>query len=128
MAAKEETMRRFFLAATTRRRRIVWAAVIVSIPAVAGVVFYLANREQLYDPRFDARVAEPAYRTDRPRVLFDEAHLNHHTAGGRYKPFADLIAHDGYDVQPSRDTFSAERLAGVSTLVIACAKGSNDSN
>jgi hypothetical protein len=110
------------------RRRIIWVAVVVSILAVSGVVFYLANREQLYDPDFDTRVADPAYRTDRPRVLFDEAHLNHHTARGRYKPFADLMTNDGYDVQPNRDTFSAERLAGASVLVIICAKGGNDSN
>ncbi len=121
-------MRRFFLAATTPRRRIIWAALIVSIPAVAGVAFYLATREQLYDRSFDARVAEPAYPTGGPRVLFDEAHRNHHTAGGRYKPFADLITNDGYDVTPNRDPFSAERLGGVPVLVVVCAKGSNDAN
>jgi hypothetical protein len=63
-----------------------------------------------------------------PRVLFDEAHHNHHTAGGRYKPFADLITNDGYDVQPNQQPFSAERLTGVSVLIIVCAQGSNDSN
>src|SRR4051794_9812066 len=64
-AAKEETMRRFFLAAVGSRRRITWAAVIVSLLAVGGGSLYLANRERAYDPRFDARVAEPAYRTER---------------------------------------------------------------
>lgn len=121
-------MRRFVLAAVAYRRRIIWAAMIASILAVAGGIFYFANREQLYDPDFDTHVAEPAYRADRPRVLFDEAHLNYHTAGGRYKPFADLISNDGYDVQPNRDAFAAERLAGVSVLVIVCAKGGNDAH
>src|SRR2546430_9806228 len=114
--------------ALASRRRIIWAAVAVSILAIAGLLFYLANREQLYDPSFDTRVAEPAFRTDRPRVLFDEAHLNHHTAGGRYKPFADLIVNDGYDVRPNRDAFSAERLGGGSVLGIVCRKGGNRSN
>jgi hypothetical protein len=31
-------------------------------------------------------VKHPAYNKDGPRVLFDEAHSNTHTAGGRYKP------------------------------------------
>jgi hypothetical protein len=128
MAAKEETMRRFFLAAVAPRPRVLWAATIVSILAVAAVLTYLSHREQLYDPDFDARVAEPAYRRDRPRVLFDEAHRNYHTAGGRYKPFADLVKNDGYDVLPNGDVFSAERLAGVSVLVVVCARGGNDSN
>jgi hypothetical protein len=118
-------MRRFFLAAGPSRRQIVWAAIIGTLVVVAGGL-HLANREELYDRGYDTRVAEPAYRSDRPRVLFDEAHRNHHTAGGRCKPFADLIANDGYDVRPNRDTFSAERLEGVSVLVIVCAKGANE--
>src|SRR5262245_52671446 len=121
-------MQRFFLAAATPRRRTVWAAMIATILVIAGAGFYLANREQLYDPSFDARVGAPAYRTDGPRVLFDEAHRNVHTASGRYKGFADLIANDGYDVQPNRDAFSGARLTGASVLVIVGARGSNDAN
>src|SRR4051794_32941658 len=68
----------------------------------------------------------PRWIEDRLRVLFDEAHRNHHTAGGRYTPFANLIRNDGYNVQPNRDAFAAERLAGLSVLVIVCAKGGND--
>lgn len=105
------------------RRWIIWIAVIVFVLAGAGLLFYLANREQLYDPNFDTRVAEPAYRTDRPRVLYDEAHLNLHTADGRYKGFVDLISNDGYAVQLNREAFTAERLAGVSVLVIVGARG-----
>ena len=39
--------------------------------------------QQVSDPDFDTRVARPAYTKQRPRVLFDEAHANFHTAGGR---------------------------------------------
>ena len=42
---------------------------------------------QMADPNFDAKVEHPAYTKDGPRVLFDEAHNNFHTASGRYKPF-----------------------------------------
>ena len=60
--------------------------------AVAGLA------QQVADPDFDPKVAKPAYATKHPKVLIDEAHNNFHTAGGRYKPFADLIASDGYQV------------------------------
>src|SRR5262245_43242588 len=119
-------MRRFLLAAVEFRRRIVWAAVILSVLAVAGVCLYLANREQPYDPDFDTRVADPAYQKDRPRVLFDEAHRNCHTTRTAYKPFADLMANDGYDVRPNRELFTGEHLAGVSVLIIVLARGSNE--
>jgi hypothetical protein len=49
-----------------------------------------ANPGQVADPNFDASVNKPAYKRNGPRVLFDEAHNNFHTATGRYKPFADL--------------------------------------
>ena len=63
---------------------------------------------QRADPDFDTKVARPAYTASRhPRVLFDEAHHNFHTAGGRYKPFAELITNDGYQVIPNREKFTA---------------------
>jgi hypothetical protein len=119
-------MRRFFLAAIGSRRRITWAAVIVSALLVVGVAFYFANREPPYDPKFDTRVAEPAYGTDRPRVLFDEAHRNRHTTGTGYKPFADLIRNDGYDLRALQQSITAERLAGYSVLIIVLPQGTND--
>jgi hypothetical protein len=75
--------------------------------------------QQIADPNFDAKVARPAYTNKHPRVLFDEAHNNFHTAGGRYKAFADLITNDGYQVTPNSQAFSKDTLAGYDILVIA---------
>ena len=61
--------------------------------------------QQQADPTFDASVAHPAYTTTHPKVLFDEAHNNFHTASGRYKPFSDLITNDGYQVIPNKEKF-----------------------
>jgi hypothetical protein len=58
--------------------------------------------------------------------LFDEAHNNFHTAGGRYKPFADLIANDGYQVAPNKQRFAKQTLEGFDVLVVANALGSHD--
>jgi len=78
---------------------------------------------QVADPNFDARVAHPAYAKNGPKVLFDEAHNNFHTASGRYKPFADLITNDGYQITPNKQKFSAETLRGYDLLVISNALG-----
>jgi hypothetical protein len=78
---------------------------------------------QMADPNFDAKVAHPAYTKNGPKVLFDEAHNNFHTTSGRYKPFADLITNDGYQITPNKQKFSAETLKGYDILVISNALG-----
>jgi len=82
-----------------------------------------AQGGQVADPDFDPKVAKPAYTKNGPKVLFDEAHNNFHTASGRYKPFADLITNDGYQVTPNKQKFSAETLKGYDILVISNALG-----
>lgn len=84
--------------------------------------------QQVADPNFDTKVARPAYKTNGPKVLFDEAHNNFHTAGGRYKAFADLITNDGYQVTPNKDKFSADTLKGFDVLVISNPMGAAQMN
>jgi hypothetical protein len=44
-----------------------------------------ASGQQVADPNFNVRVAQPAYKLPvLPKVLVDEAHHNFHTADGRY--------------------------------------------
>jgi hypothetical protein len=83
---------------------------------------------QVADPDFDAKVAHPAYTKNGPRVLFDEAHNNFHTASGRYKPFADLITNDGYQITPNKQKLSAATLKGFDILVISNALGAERMN
>ncbi len=89
-------------------------------PLVFTVVVFASVRsvavgQQIPDPDFDAKVERPAYTDRHPAVLFDEAHNNFHTAGGRYKPFADLVTNDGYAVTPNVKPFSAEVLRSTSS-------------
>jgi hypothetical protein len=81
------------------------------------------NPGQIADPNFDASVNKPAYKKDGPRVLFDEAHHNFHTATGRYRPFADLITSDGYRIVPGKQKFSTEALKDYRVLIISNALG-----
>jgi len=99
---------------------------ITKLTGVLALCFWLSNvitGQQVADPNFDAKVAKPAYTKKGPKVLFDEAHNNFHTAGGRYKPFADLITNDGFQVTPNTQKFSAETLKGFDILVISNALG-----
>lgn len=82
-----------------------------------------AGAQRVADPDFDSKVAHPAYSSNGPRVLFDEAHHNVHTATGLYKPFADLITSDGYRVAPNTRKFTRASLDAFDILVISNALG-----
>ena len=80
-------------------------------------------RQQGPDLKYDVKIAKPAYTDKHPRVLFDEGHFNVHTTKAGYKPFADLVANDGYQVTVNDKPFDAKVLAGADILVIANARG-----
>jgi hypothetical protein len=88
-----------------------------------ALAVFLSWPVQEGDPDFGAHVESPAYASEGPRVLFDEAHFNVHKAGGRYRPFADLLRNDGYVLIPNRRPFTTESLRGHDVLVIANALG-----
>jgi hypothetical protein len=77
-----------------------------------------APHVQVADEAFDALIAEPEFAADGPKVLFDEAHRNFHTAGGRYAPFARLLTNDGFRITANTAPLAAETLAGHDLLVI----------
>jgi hypothetical protein len=94
--------------------------------ALVVVLCLPAFAQQMADPNFNPNVERPAYTKNFPRVLFDEAHNNFHTTTGRYKPFADLIFSDGYQVAANRKPFSKESLQTYKILIIANALGAEE--
>jgi hypothetical protein len=82
--------------------------------------------QQTSDPNFNPHVEHPAYTKNFPRVLFDEAHNNFHTATGRYKPFVDMMFSDGYQISANRKSFSKESLQTYKILIIANALGAEE--
>lgn len=100
---------------------------VATLALVGAALFYLHQRSgQRADPSFDATVSQPAYTDHHPRILFDEAHRNFHTAAGRYRPFVRLLTNDGYQITPNQRAFSPDRLAGYDVLVIANARGPDE--
>lgn len=87
--------------------------------ALGMLVSTEARAQQVADPNFNATVERPAYTRNHPTVAIDEAHSNFHTATGRYKPFADLLRSDGYQIVPWSKTFEKGGLKGIEVLVIS---------
>lgn len=83
-----------------------------------GTAGSIGSPQAVIDPNFNSRVASPANVSRHPRVLFDEAHNNADTSGGRYKPFADLITSDGYKITPNTGPFTKSGLQPYEVLVI----------
>lgn len=98
-----------------RRARSLLAATLLALCCSCG--------GQRADPNFHPAVAEPAFRGQAPRVTYDEGHRNAHTAGGRYRPFVELLRRDGYRVSRGTRQFSALTLANTDLLVIVNAAG-----
>src|SRR6266536_5048448 len=113
----------FFINATSRNPREVDSNTMNSRYAMLIFALLLlplvATAQQMADPEFDVRVEHPTFKKSYPRLLFDEAHNNFHTATGRYKPFADLIVNDGYHLVRGPKTFTKEGLDTFKILVIA---------
>ena len=89
-------------------------------PAVVCLLVFCAvtaSGQQVADPSFDVKVAQPANKP--ARVLLDEAHYNFHTAAGRYQPFA---AH-----AITRGRNAGERINRVQSFTGQSLKGPSDS-
>src|SRR4029453_1502178 len=100
-------------------------------PVIGGYIACLLcvvgphDQQQILDPDFKVTVERPAYQKNGPTVAIDEAHSNFHTAGGQYKPFADLLTNDGYRIVPSTRKFEPGALSGIDVLVVANANARN---
>jgi len=98
-----------------------WVAAVIAMGSCS-------NPGDKVDPSFDTSVANPAYKGEGPRVLFDDAHHNVHRPGKSYRPFVELLKSDGYSVTPLRRPVSTDELRKYAVYVIAGALGTNETN
>src|SRR4051812_3512216 len=89
---------------------------------LAGV----CHAQHVVDPEFKPIVDQPTFTKTFPRVLFDEGHNNALTRMGRYKPFADLIELDGYQIVLGRKILNREALDTFKIYVIVDPLGAED--
>lgn len=83
---------------------------------------------QVVDTTFaQTLLSAPSYRVGTgPVVSVDAGHHNFHTADGRYRPFAKVLAADGFRVRSSGGKADAASLRGTRVLVIANALAARD--
>lgn len=92
----------------------------LTLLAILLVAVTSAYAQQVADTEFAPPIERPEYDNGRgPVVRVDAAHLNFHTADGRYAPFAALLRRDGYRVESGAEPFTAGSLAGVDILVVS---------
>ncbi|HEX2164332.1 MAG TPA: DUF4350 domain-containing protein [Thermoanaerobaculia bacterium] len=112
-----------------RRTFILAVAMLVVAGSGAALTLFLMRRERPYDPAFDTRVGRPAHPGGGgPLVLYDEGHLNTHTADSAYRPFVELVRSDGFEVSVVREPFTADLLATAAVLVVVAPRGVNETN
>jgi len=93
---------------------------IAPVLAAALAATHPAAAQQVPDTSFVPVVGAPTFAPGAgPVVRIDEGHWNFHTMDGRFMPFARLLQHDGWRVEPHRGRFTRESLAGARVLVIA---------
>ena len=112
----------------TVRRRVAWGALPLLGLAAGFAGGGCSPSGDKIDTRFDTHTADPAYQSEGPRVLFDEAHHNWHRAGGSYLPFVRLVESDGYRVAANSKRVTPDVLRPYAVYLVANAVGKNDQN
>src|SRR5688500_8035830 len=81
---------------------------------------FRSQSQQVADTLYNPPILNAAYPlSSGPVIHIDQAHHNFHTLSGRFKPFANLLQRDGYNVKASDLPFSKASLEAASILVIA---------
>lgn len=76
--------------------------------------------QQVADTVYNPIISNPAYESKSGPVVFvDEGHYNFHTKDGRFKPFANLLERDGYNVKGYEGAFEKDKLLKGKILVIS---------
>jgi hypothetical protein len=92
---------------------------------MAGIVTSCTTLQKP-DNLYNISVSKPTFTEQYPTVLYDEAHLNTHSAKRTYKPFINLITNDGYKVFVNKQAFTTQLLQGFDLLIICNAKSDKD--
>ncbi len=96
--------------------RTKFPALIASTALAVGQAF----SQQVPDLEYSPPVGNPSFPSGKgPVVAIDETHGNFHTVDGRFRPFAELLRRDGFQVHGFKAKLSADSLNGIRLLVIA---------
>ncbi|MCW5909694.1 MAG: hypothetical protein KIT62_01410 [Cyclobacteriaceae bacterium] len=100
--------------------------ILIIAVAFSLTLFACNSKGSKADNDFDVSVASPELKEQKPKVLFDKAHKNHHKIETTYKPFATLISNDGCIVNSTGKPIDQALLSGTDIFIIATAMGKKD--
>ncbi len=93
---------------------------ILGVSVLVTIVGQDLVAQQVADLEYKPPLPRPAYAAGQgPRVRVDAVHHNFHTASGRYRPFAQLLRRDGYQVEDLAKPWSEAVFQTIDILVIA---------
>ncbi len=83
--------------------------------------------QQVIDPGYSPRIADPMHRGDSGLVvLVDRGHNSFHAGDDAFAQLADLLAQDGYVVRALTEPYTSRSLAGADVLVVVNALADAD--
>jgi hypothetical protein len=94
--------------------------------ALLLTLFSCKDKSARPDNDFDVSVSDPKLTSIKPKVLFDEAHKNHHQIEKTYKPFATLIINDGCVIKSTDKAIDKAALTNTDVYIIGTAMGKED--
>jgi hypothetical protein len=97
--------------------------VLLPWPIAVLLALFIASSviaQQVPDTTFAPPVTSPSFAPGTgPVVLIDEGHNDFHTLGGRFAPFARLLARDGFVTRPHAGRFTRVALDSARVLVVS---------
>lgn len=99
---------------------------ILTIVALSLALFSCADKSVKPGDDFDVTVTDPQLKDMKPKLVFDEAHKNHHKIETTYKPFANLISNDGCVVSSTIKKIDNSVLSRSDIFIIATPMGKDD--
>ncbi len=82
------------------------------------LAFSISYAQQKADQAIEIKVENPTFTSDGPVIAIDGGHNNFHKLDGRFKPFGDLMAADGYQVRAIQN-MTLSNLEKIDILVIS---------
>lgn len=78
------------------------------------------------DINFHPRAKDPAYKTEHPKICFDDAHNNLAVHKGFYNSVLELLESDGYEIVRPKAPFTIQLLRGCKVLFTSASLGFED--
>jgi hypothetical protein len=107
-------------------RRWLLAVAVIVLAVVVGLL--VGFRDPYRGLGFDPSVKRPTFVDGGPTLLVDQAHHNHHSLSSTFRPFADLLRNDGFQVEALREPVTRAALDRARIFAVVTALADTETN